>query len=249
MRVLRLGNSADNDPNVPDDERMHVIAGRLFTAETNEPVEHVLRVAWPSPELPGLLDGWLTRYEPDMVVFVVNGFWFNYQSVPLKLERKLGQWVRPLTTRGRAVAARAWPGESRVFRIARNLLLRTIGGATYFTPPEVLAVTEACIKVTLARESVAMVVRGPLSPIGADTGEQRKRTAEQRRLLVHAGLEALCARYHLQYVGRQAKMDDPEWQALSRGDGLHLNTAGHQGRGQAEGRAMLATWSAGEGES
>ncbi len=246
MRVLRLGNSGDSDPTVPEELRMHVVAAALFTAETGEPVEHVRRVAWPSPELPGLLVQWIDRYEPDMVVFVVNGFWFSYRSVPLKLERALGQWVRPVTARARRIAATPWPGDSDLFRALNSLALRTIGGATYFSPGEVLATTEDCIKAVVAREGIPMVVRGPLSPIGAGPGGGRQ-SAERLRQSVHTGLAALCARYHLEYVGRAEKMDGDEWQALSRGDGLHVNVQGHRARGEAEGRGMVAAWRASDG--
>ncbi len=249
MRVLRLGNSADSDPAVSEERRIHVVAARVFTAETGLPVDHVLRIAWPSSELPGLMEAWLHRYEPDMVVFVVNGFWFNYQSVPLKLERTLGTWVRPLTSRARTVSGRARLGDSGAFRFFRGLALRTIGGATYFSPDEVLATTEACIKVVMARESIPIVLRGPLSPIGEGPGEGRKRSAEARRQTVHLRLEELCTRYHAQYVGRAAKMDGEEWGALGARDGLHMNADGQAQRGEAEGRGMVAAWRAGQGES
>jgi hypothetical protein len=147
-----------------------------------------------------------------------------------------------VTQRGRAAAARRWPGEWRAFKLLRTLALRTIGGATYFTADDVLTVTEACIKTVASLERVPMVVRGPLSPIGIGPGEDRRMQAETRRMMVNARLIDLCARHHVEYVGSEATIGQNAWRELSRRDGIHLNAVGHRGRGEAEGRAMVAAW-------
>ena len=221
---------------------MPALAAAHFTATTGEPVEREARVAWPNDSLPGLLDRWVERFDPEMVVFVVNVFWFAFESVPLKLERRFGRLARPFTNAGRSVAAKPWPGETRGFRLVRKVALRTIGGATYFTSDEVLRVTEECIKVVLARESTALVIRGPWSVLGEDGGQDGLRAAEKRRLTVNAGLETLCRRYQVEYVGRAGTLSMDEWKAVSRGDGLHVNAAGHRERGEAEGAAMVRAW-------
>lgn len=242
MRLLRLGTSGDVDPAIPEHERMPAIAASVFTLATGEAVEREARVARPTPELPVLLDRWMQRSDPEMVVFVVNVFWFAFESVPLKLERRFGRFARPFTKAGRSAAAKPWPGDTRAFRVTRKLALRTIGGDAYFTTGEVLRITEECIKVVVARESTAMVIRGPWSVLGEDGGLDGLRDAESRRLTVNAGLEALCRRYHVKYAGRATTLSEREWKALSRGDGLHANAAGQRERGEAEGAAMVRAW-------
>src|SRR4029079_15876972 len=86
VRILRLSNSDDmrEAPDVP--RRAYRIVEAALTAETGEPVETIVRDAWPEPNLPDVVDGWLKRYEPDIVFLKVSSYWFTYRSTPLKFQ-------------------------------------------------------------------------------------------------------------------------------------------------------------------
>lgn len=92
IRILRLGNSDDTSPGIPDDQRAYALAAQVLEDAAGQPVETVVRTIWPDPELPGLIDEWLDRYKPDLVFLKVTWYWYGYESVPLRLERRL-RWI------------------------------------------------------------------------------------------------------------------------------------------------------------
>jgi hypothetical protein len=85
---------------VPGAERAHRIADELFTELTGEPVEPVLKLFWPEPGLPDIVDRWIARYQPDVVFMRTSMVWCAYESVPLRIERRLGRLGRPLARFG-----------------------------------------------------------------------------------------------------------------------------------------------------
>jgi hypothetical protein len=67
VHLLRLTNSSDTYEGVPEAQRAHRIADQLFTELTGEPVETILKLFWPDPGLPEIVERWIGRYEPDVV--------------------------------------------------------------------------------------------------------------------------------------------------------------------------------------
>ncbi len=74
MKVLWLGSSNDVNDAVPEPQRTIAVAATQFTQATGVPIEVEFRKIWPGPELPALVERWLGRYEPDMVVIHTNSY-------------------------------------------------------------------------------------------------------------------------------------------------------------------------------
>ena len=131
MRILRLGTSDSILPLVDEGDRDVRIIEQAMAAEAGEPVETIAREIWPEPGLPGIIQRWLERFEPDMVSFKVSSYWFTYSSVPLRMRRlsRLGPVGPAIAAAGLKAAARPSVGNSGPFELARRGLRRTLGGA------------------------------------------------------------------------------------------------------------------------
>lgn len=249
INLLRLGSSNDVFPGVPEHLRAGAIAGSVLATAAGEAVETVERVIWPDPELPDLIDRWLDRYRADVVSLKVNTFWFAHASVPLKLERHFGSFGKAAGSAGRRAAGVPWVARGRFFRLANRLALRTIGGETYFTPEDVLARMEACMRRILAREHVVLVVRG--TDGGREHRELPRRALavyEERRRAVHLGMAALCRDLSVPYIARETRRDKADFQLRLGADGFHQGVEGQRLGGIEEGEVLAAAWKAARGE-
>ena len=68
MRVLRLTNSNDLLSTFPPAALSSAVADRVVGEFTGVTPETIVRAVWPGPELPGIIQRWLLRYEPDLVL-------------------------------------------------------------------------------------------------------------------------------------------------------------------------------------
>jgi hypothetical protein len=244
MRVLRLGNSYDTDPNIAADANKASVADGILGEGSGEAIETTIRTIWPQKQLPDLIDTWLDRYQPNVVLLVVTSYWFTYVSVPVKVERSFGPLGKPLARAGLKAAATPWLANNGAFRLARRATIATIGGTTNFTPEEVTESMEACIRRILARENVALAVRGPRVAFSADGTEKTRRWAEQRRSAVDRHMAEFCQRLHIEYIGYDighSHLDTPE---RFQGDLVHATAVEHEAQGRLEGEAMLRAWRA-----
>ena len=82
MHILRLSHSGDTFPGVPEEARSASITARAIQAATGKPVDTTSRHLWPAQELPDLIESWIARYQPDVVIFWVNCYWFTYLNLP-----------------------------------------------------------------------------------------------------------------------------------------------------------------------
>ena len=241
MRILQLANSdAGHTTGVAEGERSYRIVQRMLAEASGEDVETVLRVIWPSPDLPDIVDRWMDRYAPDVVVFHMNGYWYLYQSVPLKLERKLGRWGRPLTGVGFGMG-RNRIAETTLFQRIRTLLVRTVGGAYYFTPKEVIDTVDACVRRILAREGTTLMVRGNL--LGWSEG------AHGAEAEVHRAVSRLAAELHFTFLARDPREPVAGQDLYQSGDRLHASGAVHLLFGEREGQALVQAWNHAHGEN
>jgi hypothetical protein len=169
MKVLWLGNSDDVGLVLPGAARRSIeIAQQQLEQDIGEGVEVVGRVIWPSPNLPDLVGEWMVRYEPDVVMLKINGYWYLYPSVPLRLERALGRFVgRSIGAAGQKTAEIRWLAHTRAYHALRRLARRTVGASTYFSPEEIADLAERCIRRGLQQEHVGVVV---WSSVGAWEG-------------------------------------------------------------------------------
>lgn len=241
IRLLRLTNSDDFVAEVPEPQRAAAITERLLVAETGEQVETTTRNIWPAPALPGLVEGWMQRYEPDLVLIRVASYWFTYESVPLKLERTLGAWSRPLMQLGNRAAANRVIGHNRAFKLLQKAALNTIGGATLLTADETVELAETLLRRILTREGCGVVVRGPRTPFGGFRSQAALRKSEARRQYVNRRLAELCARYHV--TSTNFEETEPVLDPAQRlGDGVHVNALGQRIVGELEGEALVREW-------
>ena len=91
MRILRLTDSNDLRPEIPEQVRGAAIADREFERITGARPETILKPIWPEPGLPAIVARWLERHEPDLVLLRCPTFWVSFESVPLKIERHWGR--------------------------------------------------------------------------------------------------------------------------------------------------------------
>jgi len=237
VKVLWLCNSDEVNGDMPEERRASHLAARLLEAQAGEQVEVIPRAIWPSPELPAIIDGWIDRYSPDIVVFHVNGFWYLYRSIPLLFQRRFGRVGKQIARAGLSVGSTPWIVKTRAYHLGRRLALKTIGGATYFSPEEVCETVESCVRRILRREGVGLVVRAPLSPDKYSAPAEMIRTVDRT-------VRALCDAVHATYVGRQDP-DVPvrtEVEFWRRGDRVHTSAEGHAYYAQQAAGAVLIEW-------
>lgn len=248
MKLLRLGNSYDFDRNIATEDNKASVADRILAESSGEQVDTTIRVIWPDPSLPDLIEKWLDRYEPDALLLVVSSYWFTYVSVPVRVERTFGPLGKPLARAGLKAAATPWLAHNSGFRLARRATIAAIGGSTHFTPEQVIESMEACIRRIVAREEVALAVRGPRVAFAADGSRKTEQWAEARRTTVDHHLSALCKQLHVEYVGYEkgaSILDDSD---TFQGDLVHSTASAHNEQGTREGEALLRAWKARQSE-
>jgi hypothetical protein len=240
MKLLRLGNSTDMDANIPEKERSAWLSAQVFAEATGELPEMTVRSIWPTAQLPERVEAWLDEYEPDLVFFLVNAFWFTYPSVPLRLRRLFGPSGDAVSRLGFKIGRNPTFTRRRLFQFLRRWTVRAIGGDTHFTPESVLATVEACMRTIVAREDVVLVVRGPLASHGIEVGGRTQRRSDAAWRQVDSGLRKLCASLHVEYAGLDTPLDTRG--SLSAADLVHPDAAGHRYRAEMEGMLMARGW-------
>ena len=239
MKILRLTNSSDLHPGVPPELRSPAVSERVFEAATGERAESMVRAIWPTPALPEIVDRWLESYQPDVVFFRLSSFWVAYESVPLRIERRLGALGRPLANAGLRVGDRPWLIERRAYKAARTAMIRTIGGDTHFTPGEVGETLDAVFRRIVAHESILVVVRGTSLILNSPGTAAGLRRSKRRIGEMNALVEAACERLHIPFVPEEPT-DDVSATRLD--DDLHDSAQAHEQLGQAEGRLIADAW-------
>jgi hypothetical protein len=186
MKVLFLGNSNELYGDIPESERRTSRAARALEEAFGEPVETVVRTIWPTEKLPGTIDKWMRESGPDIVYLNVVAFWFNFQSVPLKVERMLGPLGRPVKDAGIKASQVPWLGHTALFHWLREICQRVIGGATFFEPDEVTEVISDCVRTIVRHEQAVSCSRDHAV---RRTGTSRRSGERGRR---RGGCGALC---------------------------------------------------------
>ncbi len=241
MRILRLANSNDFIDYVPEDKRSFRYVEQALKEVSGEDVETIRKPISPADHLPDIVERWIEEYSPDIIYLMVNGYWFNYESVPIKLQRKFGWAGKMAGDAGLAAAGKPWLADHWWFHKLRYAALATIGGETPFTPAYVLENMEAVIRRILRHEDVHLVVRSSMG--GRERPDLPKRVQERRnvrRLEVATGIEKLCAELNVANMsGKTFRKFDRE---LRAGDMLHRNEAGHADAGSKEAAFMVAFW-------
>lgn len=239
MRILRLTNSTDLHVGVAPELRASAVVERVVGEATGETVESMVRAIWPTPGLPDHVERWIENFQPDVVFLRASSFWCTYESVPLRIERRLGRLGKPVASAGLRLGDRAWLVERRSFKLARQALGRTIGGDPHFTPEQASGVVAEVLLRAVARESTVAVVRGPAqfhNSAGTAAGYRRA----QARLTALDSLTAeACRKLHVRYLSASGTNDDSSFRLE---DDLHDTEAAHRVMGELEGQAIAEEW-------
>ncbi|MBI2766003.1 MAG: SGNH/GDSL hydrolase family protein [Chloroflexi bacterium] len=239
MRILRLTNSSDILGSIPEPLRAHRVTEQMITELTGEPVETMMRVCWPGPELADIVHRWATRFEPDVVFMRASAFWCSYESVPLRIQRRLARiGGEHLANLGLKVAGAPAFATNPVFRAARRAALRAIGGDVHFQPAEVTANVEAVFRRVLSNESVIPVLRGPGFARDATGTERGLRRAQARNRRLDRALADMARRLGITYASPDAAFRRDHL----AGDDAHTNEAGQRAQGEIEGRLIAEAW-------
>lgn len=242
MRLLRLTNSYDTDPAIAKTDNKKTVVERLFQEATGEPIETTVRVIWPDPVLPELVEKWMTRYRPDVVLLIVSSYWFTYLSAPARVERTLGGIGKPFAEAGLKAAGTPWLAHNPPFRLLRRATLRVVGGSTWFTVDEVNESMERCIRVILAHEGASLAVRGPRTPHAPSNRPRHIREAEAKRRAVNERTRDLCERLHVPFFGWETALPAQKRQEDYQGDLVHGTRAEHRALAEDEFELLLRAW-------
>lgn len=174
----------------------------------------------------------------------MNWYWYGYESVPLRLRRKVPVLGRFLAAAGDGATNISWLSRTRAFKAGRNLAVRLIGGDTPFTCEEVIECMQSVIRRVIAHEEVVLVVKGAGGgrPAAGSLAPYFDRFT-QRRQHVEGAIEAFCRDLGIHYVGiaRQRTREESD---IDKGDGVHKGEYGLRRVGEHEGRAMAEAWEA-----
>lgn len=228
MRVLLLGASNDTGDWFEGGKKRHEIVRDRLAAEYGEPVEVINRAIWPREDMAATVANWMGRYEPDVVYLSVQAYWFSYESVPLRVQRVLGEVGPWFGNAGLRLAESPRWAYNPVFRGARRALQLAIGGDTHFTTDQVIDRVSDCLRNVVQHEGVVMVVKGPHSRSNYAVRPGSGARKERQRLAVNAALESLCRQLHVTYSGSEAPVYGEEtFRGRRVGDGLHFNAELH----------------------
>jgi hypothetical protein len=238
VRLLRLTNSSDTFEGVPEARRATRIAEDVFTELTGEPIETVLKLFWPEPGLPEIVERWIDRYQPDVVFLRTSMIWCAYESVPLRLERRLGWFGRPLARLGFKLGGSQAMIANPLFRAARRWALRTIGGDVYFQPEEAAAIVADAFRRVVAREAVIPALCGPGFARDASGTTKGRERAARRNADLDLRLADVARTLHIAFVSCRMEFDPTHLAA----DGFHTGVVGQRAQGEIEGKLIAEAW-------
>lgn len=231
VKILGLlsSNVRGGDARITPSSLFPALMEEPLSKALDETIEIVAREVWPKANLPRVIDGWMNSIEPDLVMFSISTFWFLYESVPLRLERKFGPAGVVIGRASRKAAATPWLAHNRPFQAMRRKLQHNLGGGAYFEPDEVIKTSKAAIRAVLRREGAYLVVVGPSGGDNWATDSASARRIADRRGVVHDAMKAFCRSLHVEYwdIDQLSKMADPRPASL-QGDQLHLDETGHR---------------------
>ena len=227
MKILRLTTSNDTVHSGADSRVAWI--ERLASERLGEPVEVVSKAVWPDGRLAPAVEKWLAEVEPDVVWFMLQSFWFEYVSVPKKLQRKFGRLGQAASEVGFKAAAQPRLGNTALFRAGRTFLQKTVGGDPHFTPARLAETVEDVAKATLRSEGQHFVVYGPFSYTKyAMTKRQERQQLGWRSDLI-GRVRRLSEELHFTFEAP----DKPHWQTQPgialHGDRFHFAASEQKG--------------------
>ncbi len=242
VRLLRLTTSIDVYGTVPPELRAPQLVEDELSAAIGRPVQTTLKVIWPRESMEAIVRRWLRQYRPDLVLIIVTPYWFAFESVPLKLERRKG-FMKPLAAIGKKTATTRVVGFSRVFRRVRSVAHATIGGATHYEPDHVIAEVEKYVRAVRENPELPVAVYGlPASDFSGAGLNRRLEWARARRLKVYRALTAFCAAQGVPSQTGDEEVPADEWRSYREPDGVHINEAGHRRLANHQLPVLIQAW-------
>lgn len=243
MKVLRLGVSHDAREDIPFDDRQHVVAERMLEEATGLEWETVTRNMWPTARLPELIDGWVERDQPDMVVLYLAGYWTSFGSTALRLERRLPFLGKPAASVARKVAENKTASQYASLDRLRGLMSAIIGVDFNFAPEELIERFEVIFRRLLRNEHLVLAVRGPGRPPQRLTKRQERMSIDRAQRF-RRGIEEACNRLHIEHLA----YEELPLHLRLPGDPSHYTVEGSRYTGQQEGALMVRAWRRAQGE-
>lgn len=230
MRVLLLGNSNDAGEWFEGGRKRHEIVRDRLAELYGEPVEVITKSIWPNKELPVVAEGWIRKYEADVVYLTIVAFWFQYRSVPLRVRRLLGPFGQSVGDAGFRVAESSRWAYNPVFRGIRGGLQAIVGGDAHFSTDQVVERISEVIRRGLRSEDCVFAIQGADGRTAYSKSRRGKASDEARRLRVDRAMRAFCAEHHVFYENPQTPVwaTDPALAKNRVGDGLHANAQWHE---------------------
>ena len=228
MRILRLGNSIDAISTVPDEGRAYRLVERMFLDRTGEPARTFFKRIEPRPSMPQIMDRWIVEFEPDVILLIINQFWYGYASAPKKMQ-ELGRPGKLLARAGFKAAAIPWVAHNPLFRMVRRTARRTVGASYLYEPAQVVESMKACI--TLIREKHPSRPLGVWSEDAAVLHGDDKRLGREllaRRRAVHGPLRDFCDSLDVPHYLLEKPPAPVDFRELRDVDHIHLNARGHK---------------------
>ena len=229
VRVLLLGNSNDSGQWFEGGRKRHEIVQDRMSEIYGEPVEVISRNVWPREGIADTVEGWIARYDPDVVYLTMLAYWFQYKSVPLRVKRLFGRFGERAGEAGFRLAESPRWAYNRVFRAVRGVLQASIGGDAPFTEDEVVTRVSEVIARGIRHEGVVFAIQGADGRTAYSKSKRGRRKDEAKRLRVHRAMQEFCEAHHVTYENSEipAWASDPELAKNRVGDGLHANAQWH----------------------
>lgn len=209
VKILRLTTSNDTVHQGPG-SRVDWVS-KLAEERIGEPVELIVKAAWPDARLPGAVEKWIAKEQPDLVWMLLQSFWFEYLSVPKRLERKFGRVGKAASEVSFKAADKPRVARNFAFRAARRLLQKTVGGDPHFTPQALGETVEGVARAALRSEGRQFVVWGPFSYTNYGSTRRQERTQLQWRAELIQKVRALSEELHFHFEAPEK----PYWQTQS----------------------------------
>lgn len=189
--------------------------------------EFIVKFAWPNENLPDVVEKWIAEEQPDVVLLLLNEFWFNYRSAPQFVERKFGPVGQLAGKAGARIGRNPRLAYSGPFQKFRKLTQARVGADAFFEPDHVVSVVSDVLRRIMRSEGVVPLVVGPMGRIEEAISPAFRVESARRRARVAGPMADFCATHHITYWGPDSPEAKGVPQNVSRmADDLHPDADG-----------------------